>query len=291
MNTERKLIDLHALSYFIAKLNGMNEHHVGYCGKKHDEILNTLLNKFSDLPIEECFSVMYKENEIIAALGLDISLEDKEAELWGPFIYQNNWEDAVNTIWNDLSRKIEDRVNVFHGFYGEENINGNAFMSLLGAEKKGMHLTLKSHNKDFNYQQDSSIKEINEAMFADFIKMHENAFPNTYYSGIEILEKLNGYNKVFIIEEDFDIAGYVYVEGNPEFKEGNIEYISVSPNQRNKGIGTRLMKRAMHFLFTELRIKEITICVEATNLTAINLYKKAGFVEDHRLIHFIKVMG
>ncbi|MFY0762396.1 GNAT family N-acetyltransferase [Metabacillus dongyingensis] len=57
----------------------------------------------------------------------------------------------------------------------------------------------------------------------------------------------------------------ITIEGNPEIKEGNIEYKAVSSAQRKKVIGTRLIKSALHFLFAELGIEEITICVEAKN--------------------------
>lgn len=51
-------------------------------------------------------------------------------------------------------------------------------------------------------------------------------------SGIPIIQekkykKIDDHKKVFVIENDSDLCGYVYIEGNPKYKEGNFEFIAV----------------------------------------------------------------
>ncbi|PLR75807.1 GNAT family N-acetyltransferase [Bacillus sp. V3-13] len=287
MITSKNSINLNMLAEFIARLNNIDEHHVGYCGEKQEEILDSLTNNFSDIRIDDSFSVIYKEEKIIAALGADVSLEDKTAELWGPFINGENPEELSLAMWEDLSSKLSDKVHTFNGFYNSKNIHADKFMKMLGGVKRGNHLILKVVNKDFIHEADLQIKELSKERYDDFIKLHEDAFPETYYTGQEIIDKIDNHNKVFVIENGYSLSGYVYVEGNPKFKEGNIEFIAVSPTDRKKGIGTRLIKSSLAFLFDSLKIDEITICVDFGNSKAINLYKSAGFKEIYFLNHYI----
>lgn len=62
--------DLKAVSTFIANMNKHDQHHVGYCGINEEEILHTLLNDFSDIPLEESFVVAFENDKIIGVLGL-----------------------------------------------------------------------------------------------------------------------------------------------------------------------------------------------------------------------------
>ena len=41
-----------------------------------------------------------------------------------------------------------------------------------------------------------------------------------YYTGEEIIERLNSNRKVFIQKHNKSLAGYIYVEAEPEFGEG-----------------------------------------------------------------------
>lgn len=287
MITSKNSINLNLLAEFIARLNNIDEHHVGYCGEKQEEILDSLTNDFSDISIEESLSVIYKDEKIIAALGADVSIEDKTAELWGPFINDEDPKELSLAMWEDLLTKLSDKVHTFNGFYNSKNIHADKFMKMLGGVKKDSHLILKVENKDLIHEVDLEIKELSKERYDNFIKLHEDAFPETYYSGQEIIDKIDNHNKVFVIENGNILSGYVYVEGKPKFNEGNIEFIAVSPTDRKKGIGTRLIKRSLAFLFNSLKIEEITICVDFGNSKAINLYKSAGFKEIHFLNHYI----
>lgn len=116
--------------------------------------------------------------------------------------------------------------------------------------------------------------------------LHELAFPNTYYNSNQILSRISEDNQLFIIQDNNDVKGYVYVEAVPLHGEGVIEYIAVSPEYRGQGIATKLMKAALHHLFSYEEIEEITLSVGANNKTAIALYKVSGFQIKHAMIAY-----
>lgn len=62
--------------------------------------------------------------------------------------------------------------------------------------------------------------------------MHDNVFPNTYYSGKEIIERMSSNQKVYTSGEDSGLKGYLNAEYNLEEQEGSIEFIGVNEKDR-----------------------------------------------------------
>lgn len=85
MNTRiEKANDLTELPVFLSKMNADTKTHIGYCGKKQEEIYRTLKEDFITSNGEISFLIARGEDEkIIAAIGLDI--DGTTAEVWGPF--------------------------------------------------------------------------------------------------------------------------------------------------------------------------------------------------------------
>ncbi len=112
-------------------------------------------------------------------------------------------------------------------------------------------------------------------------------FPNTYYEGNEIIERLSDTNKLFVSMKNDKLEGYVYVEVSPEFQEANIEFIATAENSRRKGVGERLLQAAIQYIFSFHGMREIELCLNANNDRAMKLYKKVGFEEKACLQHYI----
>jgi hypothetical protein len=70
------------LARFIKKINTKKSSHIGYCGVEKAEILDTLLNDFSDIKLEDSFMVAYRDDRMVGAVGFDVDLEEKTAEVW-----------------------------------------------------------------------------------------------------------------------------------------------------------------------------------------------------------------
>ncbi|KZE51145.1 GNAT family N-acetyltransferase [Rossellomorea marisflavi] len=282
-------LNLEQISRFIASLNAMSKHHIGYCGEKSDEILDTLQHDFSDLNLEDCLAVSYDDEDegILGVLGADVDLDNHSAELWGPFVNSENPEPLTALLWEEISSNLGKMVQTYHGFYNDLNLIGQGFIESLGGKVTGSHLILKAKKYDYTDEHDVVVEELSPKWHQAFDKLHNESFPDTYYTSEEIIYKVNDNNKVFVIPSGDTLLGYIYVEGNPDYEEGNIEFIAVSTDNRKRGIGTRLVKHALGFMFEDLGIEEISICVNEQNSQAINLYKRAGFKREHRLHHYV----
>jgi len=106
------------------------------------------------------------------------------------------------------------------------------------------------------------------------------------YSNYFFMDLYQQFPETFIIAEgDEEIVGYIMCRietGLPTFrtfeipKKGHIISVAVLPQHRNKGIGYALVGSALEAM-TNHKAKECYLEVRASNLPAINLYRKLGF--------------
>ena len=88
-----------------------------------------------------------------------------------------------------------------------------------------------------------------------------------------------------VAEENGEIVGYIMCRietGVPSFKllgitrKGHVISVAVLPDHQRKGIGYELMRKAMQAM-VNYKAKECYLEVRASNVPAVNLYKKMGF--------------
>ena len=120
-------------------------------------------------------------------------------------------------MWKKLIEKIPLHIQKFHGFYHVKNSNGIDFMKYLQAKKQEKHSVLILKKTNVEQCTINQVEEASQQVFEQFIVLHNNIFPNTYYEGNEIIERLSDTNKLFVSMKNGKLEGYVYVEVNPSF--------------------------------------------------------------------------
>ncbi|WP_165769050.1 GNAT family N-acetyltransferase [Virgibacillus profundi] len=275
---------------FIAELNQKKEHHIGFCGKDEQEISNSLHEDFEDISYEDCFIGITVNEKLIGLIGADIDLDDGSAEILGPFVEEPQGVDVALNMWEELLALLPSSVKHFILFPNVQNQLVSKFAEKLQFEQKTDQyiLTMSESQLPNQYVQHGELLEEDHEAFKS---LHDYAFPKTYYDGQEIVERLNENQKVFVMKEAGSLAGYAYVEADPEFGDASIEFIAVNPEQRGKGYGKKLLTTVVDWLFSFDTINTITLCVADDNTGAINLYQSAGFKVEHRLHYFTKEEG
>ncbi|WP_374055773.1 GNAT family N-acetyltransferase [Rossellomorea sp. FM04394] len=282
-------VSLEQLSRFIEKKNNQSQHHIGYCGEKASEILDSLETDFSDLGASKSFLVAYRGEQMIGALGFDIDLEDQSAEAWGPFVdEEEDWINIASELMKRLLSSLEKRLERIYFFINEENEQAREFLYDIKAVEKGEHLILKVKREHYNLIDSCEVEPFSLHFKESFSELHHSAFPGAYYSADDILGLLSDQHNQLLIMKDGSqqIKGYSYIETNPEHGEGDIEFIAVSPLYRKQGIGTQLVKASIQHLFHHDEIADITLCVSKQNHQAINLYRAAGFKVAHGVVSY-----
>ncbi len=173
-------------------------------------------------------------------------------------------------------------------FINKENKNCLKLADNLHFIKESEEIILRFERFYTDKLQDIPIVELSSDYYRDVQLLHNKVFPNTYYSGNKIIERLNDHRKVFVDKKDNKLMGYIYVEVNPAFGEGSIEFFAVDEAQRGKGIGNKLLIIALKWLFTFDSVDDITLYVNSTNEKALNLYKMVGFKQEYQLCYLTK---
>ena len=114
-----------------------------------------------------------------------------------------------------------------------------------------------------------------------FSDIHNEAFPKTYYNAETILRKIkeNEANCLKLVIRDGEVLGYAYYQLDLDELTAHIEYIAIKPSEKGKGLGTTLLKEVCTHIFSHPEVQHISLTVDNTNKSAINIYLKAGFTQ------------
>lgn len=280
--------DLKKLAHFLASLNSNSKYHIGYCGENENEIYQTLLSDFSVLESSNSFIVAYENKEIIGAIGHDIDEENKQAEVWGPYVKDPEMFQVIATqLWSKLSILNQKNIKKYSFFINKENTLVRQFVLDMNGIENGNYFILQASADNIDCEEEQEIIYYGPSYYDSFVNLHELSFPDTYSKADEIIRRINDHNHLLIYKDkDEGIKGYVYVEADPKHGEGSIEYVSVSPEYQKQGVGTKLVRAALNHLIFKDSLNEITLCVGAENQKAVHLYKALGFQVKHELTYF-----
>jgi RimJ/RimL family protein N-acetyltransferase len=119
-----------------------------------------------------------------------------------------------------------------------------------------------------------------------FITLFDAIFPDTFYTGAQVVERLNTerlseQEQVFIYTEGDAVLGFCHASVNQGANEGYIEFVGVAEQARRRGIARRLLQAAMHWLFEEQAMPKIGLTTGDDNVNAHALYQELGFQLEH----------
>lgn len=85
---------------------------------------------------------------------------------------------------------------------------------------------------------------------------------------------------IFVAQKDEEIIGYVVARFSPGLcTSGRINEILVTKSERGKGIGTKLVERALSLL-KKKGVKRVKLWVYKKNKKALTLYERLGFEKE-----------
>lgn len=128
--------------------------------------------------------------------------------------------------------------------------------------------------------------DLDKVMRINQICLPENYSPNFF---IDLYDRFPA--SFIVAEEDGKIIGYMmcriesnllgFASGNP--KKGHVISIAVLPEHQHQGIGKALIKEVLQNMKTFYKAKECYLEVRVSNIAAITLYRKLGFITKRTL--------
>lgn len=280
--------ELEEVAYFVASLNTQPAHNISYFGTQADEILASL-QEFTPPPTKSV--LILRNGESIAGMfGFDADEDKRRAWLYGPLVAdETRWDEFAGMLYHALLPRIPAAITDFEMVFDTRNHRAQHFASAQGFAQASEDVVLRFTRADSDSASMSDDgTPLRESDYVGFTALHDRLFPRTYYSGQEIIKRLDEHSRVFVIHDAHELVGYVYAQVQPDFGEGYIDFIGVAEHARGVGFGTRLLQQAMRWVFSFDEVQEISLTVGAANQAAVRLYRKAGFTEERRIIAFRK---
>ncbi|MBE6985237.1 MAG: ribosomal-protein-alanine N-acetyltransferase [Ruminococcaceae bacterium] len=123
------------------------------------------------------------------------------------------------------------------------------------------------------------IVSMNENHIAQIAKMEKLCFSDPWSERSIASELENELSFWLVYEQDGRVLGYVGSQSVPP--ESDVMNLAVLPECRKQGIAQALLCELMHNL-RKKEIDSLTLEVRASNLPAISLYEKLGFISVGR---------
>jgi ribosomal protein S18 acetylase RimI-like enzyme len=273
------------LAAFIASQQASPASYVGFAGSQAAEIAHEL-SEFPGLLAEDTFMLARQDGAIVGALGFDADLEKQHIYIWGPLIAAEPWDALSDDLWRAVATRLPAENQRFDIFCHQQNQRVQDWARRRQIPFHSDQFIMVFERTQLGQLPPARLSELAPEQHERFIELHETSFPKTYYSGSEIIGRLNAEQRVFVVAEGGDVLGYTYVEARPEFGEGHIEFIAVSESARGRGVGLALLTGALHWLFSFAGIATIELVVSGANPAALSLYRRAGFQERYHMVNF-----
>ena len=227
-----------------------------------------------------------QDGAIGGGLGFGADLEKQYIYVWGPLIAAENWDALSEDLWRAVAPKLPAENRRFDIFCHKQNRRVQAWAERREIPPNSDQFIMAFERGQLSQLPPAEPVRLTPELHEQFIALHEASFPNTYYSGAEIISRINDHQQVFVVTAGDTLLGYTYVEAKPEFGEGHIEFIAVSESARGRGVGQQLLTGLLHWLFSFPEINTIELVVSGENPAALSLYRRVGFQELYHMVSF-----
>ena len=262
---------------FVSRLNQDLTHKIGYFGETGAEIKDD----FSILqpPDGYGFVATSDEGQVIGFFGIEMDLELGRSWLLGPLVDEQDWdtisEQLYQAITADLPPDISNQELYFHG----QNVRLENFALRHGFSyhAQGAVLIL-----DVNQRQTRNVTGIivfDERYVSQLETLHNDLFPNTYYSAEQLIKLDKEDDKCLLIcQKKGNLVGYIFVQLRPASQDVYIDFLGVDQEHRQQGIAQDLVAQAVDWAVQKPYVERISLTVSGDNEAAIKLYHSMGFI-------------
>jgi ribosomal protein S18 acetylase RimI-like enzyme len=271
--SESRLDDVVA---FVVRLNREGAHHISDFGETEAEVNDDLK---SILPPEgNGYLAIIDHGAIAGLLGVEIDLELGRCWLFGPLVDHEAWESVADALYDKIMTIIPPEINDQQLSYDAANKNVEKFAVRHGFTYFTEAVVLTLHKSSRHLIPAATNREFEEKFIKQFTALHANLFPNTYYSGQQLVEKAKyPDNQLFIRTREGNLAGYIFIQARKSSQAAYIDFLGVDERVRREGIGRHLLASGLNWAFSHPEVQKVDLTVRASDVPAIRLYESMGF--------------
>ena len=268
------------LVQFAARLNSDGEHHIGFFGEGEADVRASLAECL--IPPAEGFVMAYEGEDLVGVFGVDADPEINRAWLFGPLVDDADWHDIADKLYAKVLPRIPVSIRDYDLFCDVQNTRMEAFAVRHGfpLNSENAVLTLAREKYNPGASRKTQVIVYQEDFFAPFEQLHKTLFPKAYFTGQQMVEKIDENHQLFLAVEETQLLGYHFCKIEPESGSGYVDFIGTAASARGRGIGADLLAAGVDWMLSAPTTQKINLTVNADNAPARHLYEKFGFVTD-----------
>ena len=269
--------DLPAMAELAAGLQGRPDRGIPYLSADAQSITTEI----TELEAWESVSaVAFVDGDIVGWLVGELDLEIGRVWWLGPFVATSDWDQVADALLACAEALLPASVDQ------QEFAVDAAFEDLsTWSERHGFHADPGSVALALEGPIAAS-PIVTRAVGADDVDsvgvLHDHLFPDTHYTGRQIVESADPRHVRLAAEIDGAVVGYVALEHQAD-DSGYVDFLGVDVEHRGAGIGGGLVA-AGAALLRERGCGRIHLTVREANAAARALYARIGFVEELHLL-------
>lgn len=259
---------------FIANLNSNYETRVEYLDDNIESIYNDIKNLFFE-PKNHAKIFVAEDSGLLKGVFI-FDIEDKSADVWGPFILESDLE-LAQELWQYSLNHLKSDVKNFKFAINHKNNFSLSFVKKLGAEFYDDNAVFIHKKENYSHQNTYKVTELHPDLYEEVKNLHKDYFPNYYLNydvKIDSLEK----QKIFVIKDKCcSVSGYVHIIYTPKINDALINYLAVKKQDRRRGYAKELIQAALNEFYQYDSISECYLRIDLDNFGAEKFYKNIGF--------------
>ena len=261
---------------FITRHNQDLAHNIAYFGDSEREIAADV--KTIQPPEGYGFIALSDQKQLCGLFGVEIDIELGRCWLLGPIVEHEEWDTIADLLYDAILNSLPQEIANQELFFPDQNTRVRNFALRHGFEfySAGAVLTLESGQE--HYLPEYTSQNLLDGHTTQFIALHNNIFPNTYYSGKQLLKLAQDDDKRLLVHQVNDnIVGYIFIQVREAARDGYIDFIGVDEGFRRQGIGKNLAASGIRWAFQFPFVEKVSLTVKPENLPAMQMYQSLGF--------------
>ena len=206
------------------------------------------MNNYADEGSLAFVSALDKAGRVIGALGAEFDSEQRRAWLWGPFAEHDEmnseaWLALCIQMHEQLMTALPFEPERLDAFIEEPFKVGARFYRACGYSHAETNYVFVAVRPPEIVAPPQSVFLLTPEFEDGFSKLFDTVFPDTFYTGLQVVDRIGEHEQVFICAKEGSVQGFCHVSINEAANEGYIEFVGVDGQQQGRGIGKKCCKR------------------------------------------------
>ena len=241
------------------------------------------------LPGGAAFWAVTERGERVGVVGCTLDPAWQRAWVRGPLaIHPRQLEDLLPIVGPTLESALPD-IKQFNAFPAAAGALLNDWYAAAGYEPLELHRVLRAAIGEVP-DEPRRVRPATTPDLPAVLDLHQELFPSAYIGAADFQRATEDGDCVLFVAGGDDGApiGYLYAQDSASEQEAYVDYLGVSPSHRGKGLGRALLDGAARWGARHGR-GHLALTVREDRLTALNLYRQAGFAEVSAGRHWQKL--